>query len=108
VCRPCHHFAITDGELAELQRRVVPTSSQRAERLAGLQDRQRLGRCLVYGHDERLRIVAQLTQQPPARPAAGVIPSWPRALADMGDLRFPDRPDPGRPDIVPHLDRPPR
>src|SRR5919198_2309417 len=30
------------------------------ERLAGLQDRQRPGRPLVYDHDQRLRIVATL------------------------------------------------
>ncbi|HSO51959.1 MAG TPA: IS630 family transposase [Actinomycetes bacterium] len=36
-----------------------------AERLAGLEDRPRPGRPLVYGHDQRLRIVATVTQQPP-------------------------------------------
>src|SRR5512132_195025 len=35
------------------------------ERLAGLQDRKRPGRPLVYDHDQRLRIVATATQQPP-------------------------------------------
>jgi transposase len=47
------------------------------ERLAGLTDRQRPGRPLVYGHDQRLRIVATVTQQPPIRPVTGAIPSWP-------------------------------
>jgi transposase len=36
-----------------------------AERLAGLEDRQRPGRPPVYGHDQRLRILATVTQQPP-------------------------------------------
>src|SRR5678815_4617074 len=49
-----------------------------AERLAGLKDRPRPGRPLVYGHDQRLRILATVTQQPPTRPATGAIPSWPR------------------------------
>jgi transposase len=35
------------------------------ERLAGLEDRQRPGRPPVYGHDERLRIVATVTEEPP-------------------------------------------
>jgi transposase len=35
------------------------------DRLAGLTDRQRPGRPLVYDHDQRLRIVATVTQQPP-------------------------------------------
>ena len=35
------------------------------ERLAGLTDRKRPGRPLVYDHDQRLRIVATVTQQPP-------------------------------------------
>jgi transposase len=35
------------------------------ERLAGLQDRKRSGRPLVYDHDQRLRIVATVTQEPP-------------------------------------------
>src|SRR5512132_911595 len=49
-----------------------------AERLAGLKDRPRPGRPLVYGHDQRLRILATVTPQPPPRPATGAIPSWPR------------------------------
>src|SRR6266581_6360090 len=48
------------------------------ERLAGLTDRKRPGRPLVYDHDQRLRIVATVTQQPPTRPATGAIRSWPR------------------------------
>src|SRR4051794_10180101 len=35
------------------------------ERLAGLVDRPRSGRPPVYGHDERLRLVATVTQTPP-------------------------------------------
>jgi len=35
------------------------------ERLAGLEDRQRPGRPPVYGHDQRLRIVATVTEEPP-------------------------------------------
>jgi transposase len=35
------------------------------EHLAGLTDRQRPGRPPVYGHDQRLRILATVTQQPP-------------------------------------------
>jgi transposase-like protein len=98
-------LSITDGERAELQRRVrAHTTPQRAakrarvvllaadgvpnrqiatlvgmnqhtvahwrrrfegERLAGLEDRPRPGRPLVYGHDRRLRILATVTQQPP-------------------------------------------
>jgi transposase len=54
-----------------------------AERLAGLQDRKRPGRPLVYDHDQRLRIVATVTQQPPIRPATGAIPAG-QGLADMG------------------------
>src|SRR4029434_8079750 len=44
------------------------------ERLAGLQDRKRPGRPLVYDHDQRLRIVATVTQQPPD-PASHWSPS---------------------------------
>jgi transposase len=36
-----------------------------AERLAGLEDRQRSGRPRIYGHDERLRIVAAATSEKP-------------------------------------------
>jgi transposase len=35
-----------------------------AERLAGLEDRPRPGRPLVYGHDQRLRILADLDIKP--------------------------------------------
>jgi transposase-like protein len=110
-------LSITDGERAELQRRVrAHTTPQRAakrarvvllaadgvpnrqiapmvgmsqhtvshwrrrfeaERLAGLEDRPRPGRPLVYGHDQRLRIVATVTQQPPTRPATGATANSP-------------------------------
>src|SRR5271170_6173735 len=35
------------------------------ERLAGLEDRRRSGRPRIYGHDERLRIVAAATSERP-------------------------------------------
>src|SRR5215216_4627357 len=54
------------------------------ERLAGLQDRKRPGRPLVYDHDQRLRLVATVTRQPPTRPATGVTPSWPRNWPTWG------------------------
>ena len=56
-----------------------------AERLAGLTDRQRPGRPLVYDHDQRLRIVATVTQQPPdpASPT-GATRQLAQELADMG------------------------
>jgi transposase len=54
-----------------------------AERLAGLTNR-RPGRPLVYDHDQRLRIVATVTQQPPIRPATGATPSWPRRWPTWG------------------------
>jgi transposase len=117
-------LAITDGERAELQRRVrAPTTPQRAakrarvvllaadgipnrqiapmvgmnehtvaqwrrrfeaERLAGLQDRKRPGRPLVYDHDQRLRIVATVTQQPPDPASHWSHSQLAGALADMG------------------------
>jgi transposase-like protein len=66
------------------------------ERLAGLQDRKRPGRPLVYDHDQRLRIVATVTRNPrPGQPlepfAAG------QGIGGHGDLGLSDRPDPGRP-----------
>src|SRR5215207_5526184 len=55
-----------------------------AERLAGLQDRQRPGRPLVYDHDQRLRIVATVTQQPPDPASHWSHSQLAKALADMG------------------------
>jgi transposase len=55
-----------------------------AEGLAGLQDRQRPGRPLVYDHDQRLRIVATVTQQPPHPASHWSHSQLAKALADMG------------------------
>ena len=55
-----------------------------AERLAGLEDRQRPGRPLVYGHDQRLRIVATVTQQPPDPASHWSHSQLATALADIG------------------------
>src|SRR5512132_3815848 len=55
-----------------------------AERLAGLQDRQRPGRPLVYDHDQRLRIVATVTQQPPDPASHWSHSQLAKELADMG------------------------
>jgi transposase len=117
-------LSITDGERAELQRRVrAHTTPQRAakrarvvllaadgvpnrqiatlvgmnqhtvahwrrrfegERLAGLEDRPRPGRPLVYGHDQRLRIVATVTQQPPDPASHWSHSQLADALADIG------------------------
>jgi transposase len=55
-----------------------------AERLAGLEDRQRPGRPLVYGHDDRLRIVAQVTQEPPDPASHWSHAQLAGALADIG------------------------
>src|SRR4029453_10167587 len=55
-----------------------------AEGLAGLQDRKRSGRPLVYDHDQRLRLVAPVTQEPPD-PASHWSPrSWPRRWPTWG------------------------
>jgi transposase len=54
-----------------------------AERLAGLTDR-RPGRPLVYDHDQRLRIVATVTQQPPDPASHWSHSQLAKALADMG------------------------
>jgi Homeodomain-like domain len=54
------------------------------ERLAGLQDRQRPGRPLVYDHDQRLRIVATVTQQPPDPASHWSHSQLAKELADMG------------------------
>src|ERR1044071_5333996 len=64
--------------VAQWRRRFAP------ERLAGLQDRKRPGRPLVYDHDQRLRIVATVTQEPPD-PASHWSPSQlANELTDMG------------------------
>ena len=55
-----------------------------AERLAGLEDRPRPGRPLVYGHDQRLRIVATVTQQPPDPASHWSHSQLADALADIG------------------------
>jgi transposase len=55
-----------------------------AERLAGLEDRQRPGRPPVYGHDERLRIVATVTEEPPDPASHWSHSQLARALADIG------------------------
>jgi transposase len=55
-----------------------------AEGLAGLQDRQRSGRPLVYDHDQRLRIVATVTQEPPDPASHWSHSQLAKALADMG------------------------
>jgi transposase len=54
------------------------------ERLAGLQDRKRPGRPLVYDHDQRLRIVATVTQQPPDPASHRSHSQLAKELADMG------------------------
>ena len=54
------------------------------ERLAGLEDRPRPGRPLVYGHDQRLRIVATVTQQPPDPASHWSHSQLADALADIG------------------------
>jgi len=55
-----------------------------AERLAGLEDRPRPGRPLVYGHDQRLRILATVTQQPPDPASHWSHSQLAKALADIG------------------------
>src|SRR5262245_15628298 len=55
-----------------------------AERLAGLEDRKRSGRPLVYDHDQRLRIVATVTQQPPDPARHWSHAQLAKELADMG------------------------
>ena len=55
-----------------------------AERLAGLTDRKRPGRPLVYDHDQRLRIVATVTRQPPDRASHWSHSQLAKELADMG------------------------
>src|SRR5512132_2603382 len=55
-----------------------------AERLAGLEDRPRSGRPLVYGHDQRLRILATVTQQPPDPASHWSHSQLADALSDIG------------------------
>src|SRR3954447_23538722 len=55
-----------------------------AERLPGLEDRQRRGRPLFYDHDDRLRIIAQVTQEPPDPASHWSHSQLAKALADMG------------------------
>jgi transposase len=54
------------------------------ERLAGLEDRKRPGRPLVYDHDQRLRLVATVTQQPPDPASHWSHSQLARALSDIG------------------------
>src|SRR4029453_8034755 len=54
------------------------------EPLAGLQDRKRPGRPLVYDHDQRLRILATVTQQPPDPASRWSHSQLAKELADMG------------------------
>ena len=55
-----------------------------SERLAGLEDRQRPGRPPVYGHDERLRIVATVTEEPPDPASHWSHSQLAQALSDIG------------------------
>jgi len=55
-----------------------------AERLAGLTDRKRPGRPLVYDHDQRLRIVATVTQEPPDPASHWSHSQLAKELVDMG------------------------
>jgi transposase len=54
------------------------------ERLAGLEDRKRPGRPVIYDHDQRLRIVATVTQQPPDPASHWSHSQLAKELADMG------------------------
>ncbi len=55
-----------------------------AERLASLEDRPRPGRPLVYGHDQRLRLVAKVTEEPPDPASHWSHSQLAGALADIG------------------------
>jgi transposase len=117
-------LGLTDGERAELQRRVrAHTTPQRDvtrarmillaadalpnrqiarlvgmhpdavgrwrrrfqhQRVAGLADRPRSGRPLVYGHDDRLRIVATVTREPPDPASHWSYTQLADTLADIG------------------------
>jgi transposase len=54
------------------------------ERLAGLGDRKRPGRPLVYDHDQRLRIVATVTRQPPDPASHWSHSQLAKELAEVG------------------------
>src|SRR5512133_4149502 len=54
------------------------------EGLAGLQDRQRPGRPLVYDHDQRLRLGATVTQEPPDPASHWSHSQLAQALSDIG------------------------
>jgi transposase len=54
------------------------------QRLAGLADRPRSGRPPVYGHDERLRLLATVTQTPPDPASHWSHSQLADALADIG------------------------
>jgi transposase len=54
------------------------------ERFAGLIDRPRSGRPPVYGHDERLRLIATVTQTPPDPASHWSHSQLADALADIG------------------------
>jgi transposase len=54
------------------------------QRLAGLADRPRSGRPPVYGHDERLRLLAIVTQTPPDPASHWSHSQLADALADIG------------------------
>src|SRR4029434_9319133 len=54
------------------------------ERLAGLHDRKRPVRPLVYAHDHRLRLVPTVTQEPPDPASHWSHSQLARALADIG------------------------
>jgi transposase len=55
-----------------------------AGRLAGLEGPPTAGRPLVYGHDQRLRILATVTQQPPDPASHWSHSQLARALSDLG------------------------
>lgn len=55
-----------------------------AERLPGLDDRRRSGRPRVYGHDERLKIVATVTSSKPEFASQWSHSLLAKELADMG------------------------
>jgi transposase len=54
------------------------------QRVAGLADRPRSGRPLVYGHDDRLRIVATVTREPPNPASHWSHTQLADTLADIG------------------------
>jgi transposase len=54
----------------------------RAQGLGGLADRARPGRPLIYGHDDRLRIVKTICDEPPAPASRWTMDALASALAD--------------------------